>query len=216
MSHDRWLDGRLRVGLAQAAEVVDPPVGSLLYDATVRGRRRLSLRRAVALAILFAVAFPIGLSALTHRFGPSELTPNIPTPAELVGTWRTPALPAADWLDTYRRAGGSEAAGHAFLGPPMAGPAATYQMVLTVSDHEWAVFVSADGRELEAGWHGTYEINGTLVRVHEPAYLCTATYDVALSRGRLRIRVVEDGCGDSDWLAQRTIFETSTFDRAPG
>jgi hypothetical protein len=215
MSTDPGLDRRLRAGLANAAEAVNPAVDSLLGVATARGRRLRSIRRAVVLAVVLAVAaLPVGVITLTHRFGAANLTPAAPAQAALIGTWRTPSLPAADWLATYLRAGGSEAAGRAFLGPPMTGPASAYQIVLTVSSTEWAVFVSADGRDLEEGWHGTYRIGDRLVWVREASGLCEAAYRVTSSGGRLRIQVMDDGCGDSDLLAQRTIFETSAF--APG
>ena len=213
MSTDRGLDRRLRAGLANAADAVNPPVDELLAAATARGHRRRTIRRAVIIAIVAVVALPIGVLTLTHQFGPTELSTATPTRAALVGTWRTASLPAADWLATYRRAGGSEADGQAFLGPPMGGPARTYQMVLAVTDTDWAVYVSADGAELEQGWHGTYQIDDHLVRVRDANASCAASYEVTPSKGRLRLRVVDDDCGDSDLLAQRTIFETSAFHR---
>jgi hypothetical protein len=98
----------------------------------------------------------------------------------------------------------------------MAGPAREHRMVLQVTETDWALFVSPDGGDLEPGWHGTYGLDGSLVRVRESSGLCEAAYAVALSGRTLRIWVVDDGCGDTDLLAQRTIYETAEFRRVSG
>lgn len=217
MSTDPDLDRRLRLGLAHVADAVDPPIGDLLEQATARGRRRRSLRRAAILAVTLAIAaIPLGVLAVAHPFGGTDVNPAAPTRAALIGTWQTPSVPAADWQATYQRVGGSQAAARAFVGPPMGGPAATYRIVLRVTDTQWALYVSADGGDLEAGWHGPYDTDGSLVHVREATGLCEAAYRVVLSGEGLHISVVDDGCGDTDLLAQRTIYETADFQRQPG
>jgi len=214
MSTDPDLNGRLRVALTSAAEAVDPPVGTLLAEATDRGRRRRSQRRAAVLAVVLAVAaVPFGIVGLARRSGPVEVAA-APSRADLIGTWQTPSVPAATWAATYRRAGGTDAAAAAFLGPPMDGPAATYRIVLRVTATEWSLFVSADGRDLEAGWHGAYQLDGSLIRVRAAGDFCEATYRVALAGPSLHIGVVADDCGATDDLAQRTIYQTAAFQRA--
>jgi hypothetical protein len=216
MSTEPDLDGRLRAGLAGAADAVDPPVGDLLAQATARGRRHRSRRRAAVLAVMLAIAaVPLGVVGVAHRFAATGVSTAAPSRAALLGTWQTPPLPASDWLATYRRAGGSDAAARAFLGPPMAGPATTYRIVLRVTAVDWALFVSADGGDLEAGWHGGYRLDGSVVQVREAAGRCEAAYDVRLSGASLKISVVSDDCGDTDGLAQRTIYQTSEFQRSP-
>jgi hypothetical protein len=165
--------------------------------------------------ILAVVAVPPGLAGLDHRYGEPEVVPAMPSAVELIGTWQTPVLPAADWAATYRRAGGSAAAAAVFLGPPMGGPATTYRIVLRVTATDWALFVSPDGRDLEAGWHGPYQIEGSRVRAGSVAGQCTATYEPVLAGDILHVSVVNDGCGDTDALAQRTIYETADFQRSP-
>jgi hypothetical protein len=215
MSTDPDLDGRLRGALAAAADAVDPPVGDLLAEATVRGRRRRSRRHAVVLAVTLAIAaVPLGIVGLAQRFGATEVSAAAPAPAALIGTWQTPSLPADAWAATYRKAGGSDAAARAFLGPPMDGPAGSYRIVLRVTATEWALFVSAGDRDLEAGLHGGYQLDGPLVRVRPAGDLCEATYQLALSGGGLHITVLNDDCGETDGLAQRTIYQTADFQKS--
>jgi hypothetical protein len=212
MSTDPDLDGRLRAALTTAADAVDPPVGNLLAEAAVRGRRRRSRRNAAILAVTLAIAaVPLGIAGLTQRFGGTEVSAAAPSPAALIGTWQTPSLPAGAWAATYRKAGGSDAAARAFLGPPMDGPAGSYRIVLRVTATEWALFVSADGRDLEDGLHGGYQLDGSSVRVRPAGELCEATYQLALAGGGLHITVLNDGCGEADGLAQRTIYQTAAF-----
>ena len=215
MSPDADLNSRLRRALTDAAEGVDPPVGTLLGEATVRGRRRRAYRRAAVLALMLAVAaIPVGIAGLRGRPAPTVADAVAPSRADLIGSWRTASLPAGDWAGTYQRAGGSDVEARAFLGPPMDGPAAEYRIVLRVTATDWAVFVSADGRDLEAGWHGGYRLDGPLVRVRATGDACEAGYRLALSGGSLRITVLTDDCGPTDLLAQRTIYETGAFRRS--
>ena len=212
MSTDRDLDSRLRAVLTSAADTVDPLVGDLLTEATARGRRRRSRRHgAVLAAALAVVAVPVSIVGLSRRDGNTEVGPAAPSPAGLIGTWQTASLPAADWAATYRRAGGSDAAANAFVGPPMDGPAAEFRIVLRVTAAEWAVFVSADNRELEPGWRGAYRLDGSLIHAQATDGRCGATYQVALADQALRVKVLDDDCGDTDDLAQQTIFQTAEF-----
>ncbi|WP_433362767.1 hypothetical protein ACQPZX_30905 [Actinoplanes sp. CA-142083] len=216
MPTDADLNSRMRLALTSAAEAVDPPVDTLLEEATVRGRRRRTHRRAVVLAALLAVAaIPLGIIGLG---GKSATAPVIaaapPSRADLIGTWQTPSLSAGDWARTYQRAGGSSAQATAFLGPPMDGPAGQYRIVLRVTPTEWAVFVSADGRELEAGWRGGYRLDGPLIQVRATGDACEAAYRLTLSGGSLHVSVLADSCGPTDLLAQRTIYETAAFQRS--
>jgi hypothetical protein len=215
MSPDSDLNSRLRQALTNAAEAVDPPVGTLLEDATVRGRRRRTYRRVAVLAVMLAVAaIPVGIVGLGRRSAPSTVSAVAPSRADLIGTWQTPSLSAGDWAATYQRAGGSDAEATAFLGPPMDGPATRYRIVLRVTPTEWAVFVSADGRSLEAGWRGGYRLDGPLVQVRATGDACEAAYRLTLSGQSLHVSVLTDDCGPTDLLAQRTIFETAVFQRS--
>src|SRR5262245_38523228 len=127
MSHDPDLDSRLRVGLSRAAAAVDPAFGLRLTEATARGRRRRATRRAAVVLAAIAVAT---ISVIGLVGPPTKTTPSPLSSVDPIGTWQTPALPAADWLATFEGAGGSEAAARAFLGPPMGGPAARYRIEL--------------------------------------------------------------------------------------
>ena len=54
MPADDVLDLRLRAGLAEAAEMVDPDIATLLPQATARGRRQRAFRASgVVAAVLF-------------------------------------------------------------------------------------------------------------------------------------------------------------------
>ena len=215
MSPDADLRSQLRRALSDAAEAVDPPVGTLLEEATVRGRRNLRYRRAAVLATMLAVAaIPLGIVGLRGESGPTTVDAVAPSRAELIGTWQTPSLAAGNWAVTYQRAGGSDAEARAFLGPPMDGPAKEYRIVLRVTPTEWAVFVSAGGRELEAGWQGGYRLDGPLIEVRATGDACEATYRLTLSDQSLRVSVLTDDCGPTDLLAQRTIYETAAFQRS--
>jgi hypothetical protein len=212
MSPESDFDNRLRVGLSRAADVVDPAVGLRLTEATVRGRRRRATQRAAIVLAAIAVAT---VSVVALLGPPSPVTPSRLSRADLIGTWSTPSVPASEWIASYERAGGSADAARAFLGPPMGGTAAEYRIELRVTDNEWALFVSAGGAALLAGWHGPYDFDGTVVRARDSTGSCEASYDVESVGDGIRIRVVADWCGGTDLLAQRTIYETAPFHRMP-
>jgi len=210
MSPDQDLDIRLRVGLSRAAAAVDPAFGLRLGEATARGRRRRATRRA---AVVLAAIAVVTISVVALVGLPTKTSPSPLSSTDLIGTWQTPSAPAADWRATYQRAGGSEAAARAFLGPPMGGAAAEYRIELRVTASDWDLYVSGDGRPFVAGWHGPYQLNGTTVAAYSSSDSCGASYDVERVDDGIRIRVIADGCGETDLLAQRTIYETAPFHR---
>ncbi|GIF52820.1 hypothetical protein DFJ67_1146 [Asanoa ferruginea] len=210
MSGDPGLEGRLRSALTRAADAVDPPVAELLPRATARGRRRRRLQRAALLTAVLAALASVGVLVLpAGRQTPATLSSDA-----LTGSWETRSLPATDWAASYRRAGGSDAAARAFLGPPMGGPAQEHRIILRITTTQWASFVRADSAAPEPGFQGTYTIEESTVRVREASHQCDVVFDIAASTTTLRIHVVDDDCGESDLLAQRTIYETADFHRS--
>jgi len=215
MFDDPRLDARVRTGLSDAAEAVEPAVDQLLAAAVRRGRRRRVMGhvRSGAAALIVAAAL-VGVVVTLNTPG-TAAPPTIPlTRTALIGTWQTPLLPTATWEATYRRVGGGAAAARAFVGRPMGGPATTYRVLLKVTDTTWAVSVSPDGGTPIPGWQGGYAFDGSRVTSVEASFGCRATYQLERAGAGLRIQVLADTCGNDDLLAQRTIFETTTFQPA--
>ncbi len=64
------LDHRLREGLTELADTIDPAIAPLLTQATARGQRRLALRKTAAVAAICAVVgIPVAVAAVARSGG---------------------------------------------------------------------------------------------------------------------------------------------------
>jgi len=222
MSTDPHLDHRLRAGLANAAEKVDPPVPYLLEKAHVRGHRRIVVRRtATAIALLAVVALPVAFGVVASKLGGRDAThPTQPVayqpvrdPAQILGTWETDALPAAAWMSMYQRAGGTAEAASNFVGTPMNGPARAYRVLIKVTQDGWVTSVIADSKAAREGWNGSSVLVNSVVKSIDRRYGCQASYRLGIAGSDLRVVIAGDTCGGSDLLSQRAIYETGIFHR---
>jgi hypothetical protein len=182
----------------------------------------MNLRPRLVAGASLALAMMSGCSTATGSDAPSSATsaressaPSSGNP--LVGTWQTDTLPAAAWVATYRKAGGTAAEAAGFQNQLGDGPGSVNRITLRLSDTDWVAFEQADDQPPVEGWAGTYTMSGTTVRATSSP--CQIVYTLTLSGDQMRIHVVSDGpadipeCGPSDLFAQRTVYETAPFRR---
>jgi len=136
----------------------------------------------------------------------------------LVGTWETGPIPPERLRATYVDAGGTEQAAADFIAEFDVEQSVRFR--IEVTEDGWTQYEIGDDTAPVPGWVGTYTMDGSTVNATDPSLVCRIDYGVELDGDVLSLTVLRDEgespeCANEDFLAQKTIYESAPFTRAP-
>ncbi len=211
------LDARLRGGLREAADAVDPDVETrLARTRQLHGRRRATRRLALVAALVVAVLVALPLAdrvGRTDRALPAGPLSDAQASRLLTDTWVTPVVTRDQVASTLRAAGLEQHLGAVAL--DQAYPAA-WSMVLSAGGGyvvESARGVGVDG--------GDWSVRGATLRLRPTECSpCELTFRWAVRHDRLRLTLLTDDSpgldGVPDEAYARAVYTTVAFTRFAG